>query len=195
MEPVFLDERNHTVSAFDNNTQRHRFLQNIKLSFPIDIYRYAPGGSHTTVVCIVHVDDNRNEVDKLTQIGRVTARIKPLLPVYHTREMKKSFKSKLNNISNVAPSVLDFIYKELAIGAAVTSHPHTQQRLRMIFLGETGLLADLRKLNPGRPTGTYDTFFEKLGEVVESVTAADERRHGIAHLSEWLSLKIDDKVW
>ncbi len=59
----------------------------------------------------------------------------------------------------------------------------------MIFLGETGLLADLRKLNPGRPTGTFDVFFEKLSEIVESVTAADERRHNVAHISQWILLR------
>ena len=59
----------------------------------------------------------------------------------------------------------------------------------MIFLEETGLLPDLRKLNPGRPSGQYDMFFEKLGELIEEYTAADDRRHNIAHMSEILSLK------
>ena len=59
----------------------------------------------------------------------------------------------------------------------------------MIFLGETGLLADLRHLNAGRPTGKFDVFFEKLGEIIESVSAADERRHNVAHMSQWISLR------
>lgn len=59
----------------------------------------------------------------------------------------------------------------------------------MIFLGETGLLPDLRKLNPGKPSGQYDLFFEKLGEIIEEYTAADDRRHNISHMSEILSIK------
>lgn len=59
----------------------------------------------------------------------------------------------------------------------------------MIFLGETGLLPDLRKLNPGRPSGQYDLFFEKLGEMSEEYTAADDKRHNISHMSEILSIK------
>ena len=55
-------------------------------------------------------------------------------------------------------------------------------------MGQQGLLSDLRHLNAGRPTGTYDAFFQKLEELVEDVTAADERRHNIAHLSEWINL-------
>ena len=59
----------------------------------------------------------------------------------------------------------------------------------MIFLGETGLLADLCGLNAGRPTGTFDVFFEKFSEIIESVSAADERRHNVAHMSQWISLR------
>lgn len=35
----------------------------------------------------------------------------------------------------------------------------------------------------------FDVFFEKLQNVVEAVTAADERRHNIAHLSQWINLQ------
>jgi hypothetical protein len=72
--------------------------------------------------------------------------------------------------------------------AAASFHPDTQERLRLVFLGEKGLLTDLRHLNAGRPSETFDTFFEKLSTHVEEVTAADERRHGSAHLSAWISL-------
>jgi hypothetical protein len=58
-----------------------------------------------------------------------------------------------------------------------------QQRLRLIFLGEQGLIPDLRHFNPGRPSGQFDTFFEVLGEMVE-VTFADDRRHGVAHMAQ-----------
>ena len=66
--------------------------------------------------------------------------------------MKKSFKQQLANIATISPSVSEFIYQSLAINSSVALHPETQQRLRMIFLSETGLLADLRQLNAGRPT-------------------------------------------
>ena len=63
-----------------------------------------------------------------------------------------------------------------------------QERLRLISLSHTGLLADLRKLNTGRPT-TFDCFFEKLAEVVEMCTAAEDRRHNVSHLAHWISLE------
>jgi hypothetical protein len=55
-------------------------------------------------------------------------------------------------------------------------------------MGETGLVADLRHLNKGRQGETYDFFFTKMAELVEEYTAADERRHNVAHLSHYLSL-------
>lgn len=69
------------------------------------------------------------------------------------------------------------------------SNPAVKERLRLIFLGETGLIPDLRALNPGRPLGTYDTYFEKFAEVINEVMAADDRRHGEAHLAPWTSLR------
>ena len=34
-----------------------------------------------------------------------------------------------------------------------------------------------------------DTFFNQLSKEVEKITVADERRHGMAHLSEFISLE------
>ena len=43
-------------------------------------------------------------------------------------------------------------------------------------------------MNPGRPNHTFDKFFEVLEKMVEEISAADEQRHNIAHLSEFISL-------
>lgn len=102
--------------------------------------------------------------------------------------MRRAFKEKVNNITRISPAVLDMIYKELTLDATTAAHPDTQERLRLISLGETELIADLRHINPGRPSDKFDEFFHHLASVVEESTAADERRHSNAHLSEWISL-------
>ncbi|KAH3802077.1 hypothetical protein DPMN_155745 [Dreissena polymorpha] len=72
---------------------------------------------------------------------------------------------------------MDFIYKELALDASAVSNPVMQQRLELIDLGETGLMADLRELNPGKRNDKFDMFFQTLQEIVENTTVADDRRH------------------
>ena len=50
------------------------------------------------------------------------------------------------------------------------------------------LVIDMRHLNKGWPGDTFDFFFKELEAIVEDLTAADERRHGVAHLSQFLSI-------
>ncbi|XP_078662871.1 uncharacterized protein LOC144906461 isoform X3 [Branchiostoma floridae x Branchiostoma belcheri] len=150
-EPVLFDEDKHLVAPFENSVQRHRFIASLQLSCPVDLYRYVPGGSLATVLYIVKVEETRSQSELLTQAAKVMATIRPRLPQIHTRQMLRHFKQHLSNIAHIAPSVADLIYKELALDEAAASHPETQQRLKLVFLGETGLMTDMRAVNPGRP--------------------------------------------
>lgn len=188
-KPIFFYESVHLVEAFQSNLQRFRYLQNLKLSVPVDVYRFCPGGSTLTSVCITQVQEGRSEPEMLTQTARVALQLKDGgFREFHTRAQKKMFKERLQHVAKVLPSVADLIYKELSLDASAALHPDTQERLRLIFLGESDLLVDLRHVNPGRPSGHFDTFFKHLSAIVEDITAADERRHNIAHMSEWISL-------
>lgn len=71
---------------------------------------------------------------------------------FHTRAMKKHFKEKVNNITSMNSSILEFMYKELTLGGSKETNPAMQERLRIISLDNTNLLADLRHDNPGRVT-------------------------------------------
>ena len=124
----------------------------MKLSVPIDILRFCPGGSCVTVTCILQVKEGKNSLEVLTDGANMSSKSKPMLREYHTRAQKNDL------------------------------------RIHAMFLGASGLIADLRSLNPGRPGGTFDTYFKHVEEVLESYTAANERRHGTAHMSQWLSL-------
>lgn len=188
-KPLIFCETEHLNDPFENSSQRFRYLAELQLSVPVDIIRFCPGGSVVTTVCLAQVQPNRTDSEMLTQAARMVQQMRPQLKEYHTRAQKRLFKQKLNNIASIQPAVVDFIYTELALDASQSTHPEMQQRLRLIFMGETGLLADMRHLNPGRPSDTYDVFFENLAALLEEVTAADDRRHGHAHLSEWISLE------
>jgi hypothetical protein len=168
--------------------QKFRFLSELQLTVPVDILRFCPGGPTLTTICVVQVAADREESLVLTQGARLLQQICPQLKEYHTRAQKQAFKAKVENIAHISPALREFMYRTLTNDTSATAKPVMQERLRLISLGYTGIVDDLRHLNAGRPQ-MFDAFFEKLQEVVESVTAADERRHNIAHLSEWLSLK------
>ncbi|CAG2185017.1 unnamed protein product [Mytilus edulis] len=185
---LLFDENVHVVSRFQNNMQRHRFLEELQLTFPVDIFRFCPGSSIITTVGFIQVEDNRSEPQKLIDAARSVLQNQEKFKEYHTRAQKRAFKEKLENIAHISRMIVSFIYKELTLDASQANHQDTQERLRLIFLGEKGLVADLRKLNNGRPNGTFDVFFSNMSQIVEEVTAADERRQGNAHLSEWISL-------
>ena len=51
------------------------------------------------------------------------------------------------------------------------------------------IICDLRHLNKGCPGDTFKLFFEKLENLVSSITAADNRHRGIAHMSEFISTR------
>lgn len=56
------------------------------------------------------------------------------------------------------PSVANMLYKKLCMDGSVAQNPITQEKIRLIFLGEPGLVKGLGSLNPGRPNSTYDNF-------------------------------------
>lgn len=186
--PVVFDESVHLKSPFESNLERFKFVKELQLSVPVDMLRFCPGGSTVSTLCLIRVDENRLQSQLLTDGAQLVEKVRPQLKEYHTRAQRQLFKAKLNNVAKILPSVADLIYKELTLDASAAAHPDTQERLRLIFLGESDLLADLRHLNPGRPSHTFDKFFEVLERIVEEITAADERRHNIAHLSEFVSL-------
>lgn len=62
------------------------------------------------------------------------------------------------------PAVADFIYRELALDASVERNPIMMERMKLIFLGNDGLLQDLRVLN-GSDGGTYEPFFKEMAKV------------------------------
>ena len=101
--------------------------------------------------------------------------------------MKKDFKRKVANVAGVTPSIVEAIYQEISHDSLALSNPLMNQRIQVALQGEPGIIVDLCTLNSGRPGDNFDEFFSKMEEAVNEVTAADESRHGTAHLSQWLS--------
>ena len=62
--------------------------------------------------------------------------------------------------------------------------------MRQAIIGEDpDLVVDLRHLNKSRPGDTFKVFFDTMETKIDEMSAADERRHGVAHLSNFISLR------
>ena len=92
------------------------------------------------------------------------------------------------NLAKISPAIRRSLYSALTGDCSTSSNPAMDARIRYIVNGESpDLIYDLRQLNTGR-VPSFEKFFRELGKVVEEWAAADERRHGIMHMSEYLSL-------
>jgi hypothetical protein len=106
--------------------------------------------------------------------------------------MKRSFVNSYCNLptgEKISPAVLRVIYADLTLDASVSQNKGIEDRIRQAILSEdANLVTDLRHLNIGRPNDTFSVLFDKLSEKIEEITAADDRRHNIEHLSKYVSV-------
>ena len=89
MQPVIFYENVHLDIPFSTRQQRYELVKSLKLSVPVDIIRYCPGGSVITTMAIVQVAPNRNEAQLLTQGATMVQQLKPHLKEFHTRAQKE----------------------------------------------------------------------------------------------------------
>ena len=160
----------------------------MKLSEDILLFKYCPGGTVISIIYLVKLPPTYSEHEMSTRIARLTAKIKPDLPEYHTRAMKRSVKDCVSSIADISPSTLDMIYSELTGDESVADNKVMRQRLQMAADGEPGIVPDLRYLNPGRPSNKFDVFWDEAEKVLNELSAVDGRRHGDeTHMSEFIS--------
>jgi hypothetical protein len=184
--PVLFDGETLLSNPFDSNMQRFRFFADLQLTVPVDIIKYCPGGSVGTSYCIFKVPEKRTVSEQITMGARLLQQIRPQLREYHTKAQRRLFAKQLQNLAKVSPAVTSFIYSHLTLDATETLNSDVRERLRLIFLGNTELIADMRVMN-GRKE-QFEPYFQVMSRVVEELTAADERRHNIAHMSQLLSI-------
>ena len=64
------------------------------------------------------------------------------------------------------------------------------QRVQLAIESEDAdLVIDLRHLYKGWPGDTFDVFFKELANMADQIITADDIRHGVSHMSEFLSIR------
>ena len=98
--PVFYDEE----TIFDKvltKDQRYKFLKALKISRPLDVLRYDPGGGSSAVVVLWWVPDKETESNHATHIARLVKLLESQLPVFHTRQMRRDFYTQYGRLSGM----------------------------------------------------------------------------------------------
>ena len=97
-------------------------------------------------MCIARVEENQTDSTMLTQGARLLQQIRLSLQEFHTRAQRKRFTDKVDNIAALASALKEFLYKELANDASAADDPEMQERLRLISLGHTDIIEDVRSV-------------------------------------------------
>lgn len=189
--PILFNEELFLTKPFDRSMDRFRFFQKLSLSSEVAICRYDPGGSNTTITYVWKLPENIPDAELLTSSTRIVQGLRQNLFEFHTRQMRRDFLHKFSNLggSRIPPHIMRAIYAELTLDASADQNPEIDQRARMAILGEDPeLIIDMRHLNKGRPGDTFNQFFEQLEKEVQSIMAADERRHNVEHIAHYISV-------
>lgn len=181
LTPIYFDEQIHVDVKFSKSTfDRYRFFQNLSLESDVAILRFSPGGSVVSTIFIWKTPVDMEASELMTTAARIMNSLITKVPQYHTRQMRRDFSEKYSLLSGccIPPHILRAIYSELTSDASADQNPQIDNRVRITLLGEKpDLVVDLRHLNKGRLGDTFVEFFQALEKEVESLVAADERRH------------------
>ena len=87
----------------------------------------------------------------MTQAARSLEKVRPDLPVYHSRQQRREFSRLVGKIaSSVTPAAIRAIYTELTNDATGPQNPEIDARIKQAMLGDDpDLVIDLRHLNKG----------------------------------------------
>ena len=154
---------------------------------------YDPGGGSSVFIFIQIVLTAFIEDDKLTMAVRMLQTVEEDIPKCKTREMRRVFQKQINNLQsvNIPKYILRYMYCILTgdNSAAATSHQIDESIRLAIETEDPELVTDLHHLNKDRHGDTFSIFFRELEAIVEQLTAAGDRRHRIAHMSEFFSVR------
>lgn len=98
------------------NRKRRVYVDNLKscsLASKILLYSYASGNSVGSLHFIWKIPEESSEEMLVSRNAEVSRIIKPSIPIYHTRAMKKQFYSDMSLFRCGRPAVLREMYKRL----------------------------------------------------------------------------------
>ena len=137
---------------------------------------------------------NHNEAEIVKKTPEVILSLNRMLPVYHTRAMKREFVQKASLIYKLPSHASKTLYKNLT-GDRSSANSETEKFIEMraqqaFDMQDPDIIVDLRRHNIGQ-SPRYEVFFEKAKEYIENTVehAVDDRRHDpVVHLAAAISI-------
>ena len=129
---LFEEDRHTNGNKSMTPKEKYEFVKGLRLSVPIDLLRYDPGGSIGGTIILWRTPIDRGQDEVMNASLKVFQKIKPLLPEYHSRQMKRSF---VNNYckwptgEKISPAVLRVIYSDLTLDASVSQNKGIEDRI------------------------------------------------------------------
>ena len=124
-EPVALDQL-----CPSDPRQKYRFIKKLEegLSMPTVLFSVAPGNNVWNLHFMWRARDGEAESGVYKNSLPVVERLKPQLPIYHTRAMRKALFEKFGRISpQVKPTVLRSFYRDLTGDQSAGSNAHEKE--------------------------------------------------------------------
>ena len=180
---------------------RYQFIQDLQFGLDVSIVllTYSPGNNCGNLHFMWKYDDSEPIETVFQKSIPVIENVKPLLPQYHTRAMRKSLWSKYGLVAaSVKPAVLRTLYQDLAGDSSAASNldeAEIDRRVQLILDMEPedpNTLIDLRALNSSTERSKFNVFWEYCAQVLEESvgTAVDDRRHSeVVHLAQAISVR------
>ena len=134
-EYLHFEEELHLAEPFKDRSMRYSFFENLALSFPVNLVRYDPGGSIGVTVFIWKVPPARGVNEVMNDTLRIIDYLKPRLPEYHTRLMRREFTKRYCNLNatNIPKHELRAIYANLTNDATTDQNPTIDARVVKLF--------------------------------------------------------------
>ena len=177
-----------------NRDTRYRFMHNLELPFPYEIYSYDPGSNIGCLWWAWKVPVDSEETDS-TRSLQLVKQCEKDAPTFATRAMRRDFINRYQMVTDCSAAVLRNMYQY--VSGDVSQAPcniskDVQQRLSVALdAQDPDIVFDLRHLNEGRQS-QYDQFWEECRKFIEdqALAAADDRRHGqVVHMAAAISVR------
>lgn len=181
--------------------ERYRLITGLKngLDIPVVSLTYSPGNNCGNMHFLWKYPDTESMGTVFERSIPVVEIIKPLLPQYHTRAMKRSLFSKFGRVTNsIKPAILRAFYREISGDCSASTNlveAEIDNRVQLVLDMEPenpNTVIDLRSLNSSTGRAKYDVFWDNCSRVLNEYvgTAVDDRRHGqVVHLAQAISVR------